>query len=302
MSVTIRQMQAFVAVARAEGFTSGARQLHLTQSAISLLVRDLETQLGLQLMDRTTRFISLTDAGIEFLQSAERILADVEHAVSNTKELAEKRRGRITIAATPLLAGTLLPNVIASFQADHPAVTVQLADRLTEQIIQMVQNGDADFGVGAFPSTELNLQRMTLSRHSLGAMVPSGSPLAKTRRNLTWADLEGQDMISLSHSSGFRGLIAPFIDKAGVSVPPKFEVGYLSTAIGLAEAGLGIAVVPTYVGLTLRSNRTRFRVLHAPLVYRDVELVMRPGRSLSPGAMAFRDALALQCERLVGGV
>ena len=298
MNVTIRQMRAFVEVVRAGGFTSAARQLHLTQSAISLLVRELETQLGVQLLDRTTRLISATDAGNEFFQSAERILTDIEHSLANTKELVEKRRGRITLAATPLLAATLLPEVIASFQEKYPAITVQLADRLTEQIIQMVQNGDADFGVGVFPASESDLQRILLYRHSLGVMVPSEWPLAKRRRKLTWADLDGQPMISMTHASGFRALIDPFIYQAGVKTLPRFEVGYIGTAIGLAEAGLGVAVLPASAGFLLQSNRVRFRVLHDPLVHRDVELVIRQGRTLSPGAAAFRDCLAARCESI----
>ncbi|MGH8459817.1 MAG: LysR family transcriptional regulator, partial [Nevskiales bacterium] len=84
MNVTLRQLRAFVEVVRSSGFTAAALKLHLTQSAASLLVRDLEAHLGVQLVDRTTRRISVTDAGSEFLLRAERILADVEHAVAET--------------------------------------------------------------------------------------------------------------------------------------------------------------------------------------------------------------------------
>ena len=76
------------------------------------------------------------------------------------------------------------------------------------------------------------------------------------------------------------------------------EVGYLGTAVGLAEAGLGVTVVPAYVGTLLRSTRVRFRELHDPVVHREIELVWRAGRSLSPGASAFRDCLAACCKQL----
>lgn len=300
MNVTLRQLRAFVEVVRSGGFTAAARKLHLTQSAASLLVRELEAHLGLQLVDRTTRRISVTDAGSEFLLSAERILSDVDQAIANTQDLVQKRRGRITIATTPLLAATFLPDVIAQFQNAHPAVTVRLADLPAEQIVRLVQSGDVDFGIGVFPHSDAELQRVPLLRHRLGVMVPSTWPLAKRRRNLTWADLADQPMIAMSHSSGFRTLIDPLLHQAGVAVKPRFEVGYLGTAIGLAEAGLGITVVPAYVGLLLRSSRVRFRVLYDPVVNREVELVIRSGRSLSPGAVAFRDCLAARCKLLQG--
>ena len=105
-NITLRQLRAFVEVVRSAGFTAAARKLHLTQSATSLLVRELETQVGLQLIDRTTRQVALTEAGQEFLERAERILMDVDLAVANAQDLVHKRRGRVSIATSPLLAAT----------------------------------------------------------------------------------------------------------------------------------------------------------------------------------------------------
>lgn len=298
MNVTLRQLRAYVEVVRSGGFTAAARKLHLTQSATSLLVQELEAQLGIQLVDRTTRRVAPTDAGSEFLFNAERILADVEHTLADTQDLVLKRRGRITIATTPLLASTFLPEAIAQFQENHPGITVRLADLPTENIMRMVQGGDADMGFGPFPNLDADLQRMPLLRHPLGVMVPSAWPLAKRRANLTWADLSGQPMIAMSHASGFHTLIDPLLGHTGLQNKPRFEVAYLGTAVGLAEAGLGVTVVPAYVGLLLRSSRLRFRILHEPVVQREIELITRSGRSLSPGAIAFRDCLVARCKLL----
>ena len=298
MNVTLRQMRAFVEVVRSGGFTAAAPKLHLTQSATSLLVRELETQLGLQLVDRTTRQIAVTDAGSEFLRSAERILADVDQAIASTQDLMLRRRGRVTIATTPLLASTFVPSVIAEFQQLYPGITVHMADLPTEQIIRHVQAGDADVGLGVFHSIDSELEALPMLKHRLGAMVPSAWPLAKRRSELSWADLAEQPMIALSHGSGFRALIDPLLHQAGIAVQPRFEVAQIGSAVGLAEAGLGIAVVPAYVGQLLKSSRVRFRVLHKPVVYRQIELIVRAGRSLSPGAAAFKDCLSAHCGRL----
>lgn len=298
MNVTLRQLRAYVEVVRSGGFTAAAKKLHLTQSATSLLIRELEAQLGIQLVDRTTRRVTPTDAGSEFLVSAERILADVEQTLADTQDLVQKRRGRITIATTPLLASTFLPETIAQFQETNPGITVRLADLPTEDIIKMVQSGDADMGFSAFPNLDADLQRLPLLQHALGVMVPSTWPLARRKANLTWADLADQPMIAMSHASGFHTLIDPRLSQTGLPVKPRFEVGYLGTAVGLAEAGLGVTIVPAYVGLLLRSNRLRFRILHKPVVQREIELIIRSGRSLSPGAVAFRDCLVSRCKLL----
>jgi DNA-binding transcriptional LysR family regulator len=134
-------------------------------------------------------------------------------------------------------------------------------------------------------------------RHSLGAMVPATWPLAQ-RRRLTWADLAGQPLIGLAPASGFRTLVDPLLYREGVPVSLRFEVGHLSTAVGLVQAGLGVTVVPAYVGALMRSTGARFRELHEPVVHRDIELVWRAARSLSPGAEAFRACLVESCKQL----
>ncbi len=139
---------------------------------------------------------------------------------------------------------------------------------------------------------------MPLLHHPLGVMVPSTWPLARRRANLTWADLADQPMIAMTQGSGFHMLIDPLLSQSGLPPRPRFEVGYLGTAVGLTEAGLGVTVVPAYVGLLLRSSRARFRILHKPVVERQIELIVRSGRSLSPGAMAFRDCLVSRCKLL----
>lgn len=299
-NITLRQLRAFVEVVRSPGFTAAARKLHLTQSATSLLVRELEAQLGLQLVDRTTRQVLATEAGLEFLERAERILADVEFAVDNAQDLLHKRRGRVSIATTPLLAASFMPNVIAEFQKAHPAIEVRLADQPVEQVIRLVSNGDADIGFGVFPQKDIELKRVSMLCHGLGAMVPAEWPLAKRRSKLKWSDLADQPMIALSPASGFRNLLDPLLLGGGISVLPQFEVSYVSTAVGMVDAGLGITVVPSYVGSLMRTSRVRFMSLHEPVVKRDIEMITQHGRSLSPGVAVFAECLANYCKNFQG--
>src|SRR5512146_1724896 len=102
MNITLRQLQAFVAVAGAGGFTGAAEHLHVAQSVVSILVKELEAELGIRLFDRTTRRVELTEAGREFQANAQRLIADLDHAVRQTQDLVERKRGRIAVAAPPL--------------------------------------------------------------------------------------------------------------------------------------------------------------------------------------------------------
>src|SRR5512132_793945 len=117
MNVTLRQLRAFVNVAQFGVFTAAAERLHVTQSALSVMIRGLETELGLRLFDRTTRMVELTDAGREFYPIAEKTLEDLSSAVAHSRELADIKRGRVTIAATTLISSILLPRAVARFGA-----------------------------------------------------------------------------------------------------------------------------------------------------------------------------------------
>ncbi|MBS0417875.1 MAG: LysR family transcriptional regulator [Proteobacteria bacterium] len=292
MNLTLRQMRAFVEVTRQGSFTGAARELSLTQSAVSALVRDLEAQLGLVVLDRTTRRVTLTDAGTHLLQLAERVLRDVETAVTEAKGLLDKSIGRVVIAASPLAAATLLPQMISLFSKHHPKVIVELHDVLTDDILQSVRGGTADMGVGTFERSTTELELSTLYEDVLGAVLPCSSPLA-TRKVLRWRDLEGEAMIGLSRSSAFRPLIDSVLASQGIALGQRrFEVGYMGTAVALVEAGLGISVLPERAAALIKSPDTCFKRLTAPVVTRPVTLVTRAGRTLSPAAVAFVEYLS----------
>jgi DNA-binding transcriptional LysR family regulator len=300
MNVTLRQLRVFVEVARRRSFTSAARHLHLTQSALSHLVRELETQLGVRVIDRDTRNFSLTAAGAELLQNAERILGEVEQTVSGLRDLVAKRRGRVTVAAPPVLAASLLPAAMARFKAAHPGVTLKLLDVLTGQILEAVRSGEADFGVGTFRKSEPDVQLDTLYEDRLVAVLPAGSPLAG-RRRLAWKDLRGEPLVMMSSASAFHYLVDHAASEAGLTAAPAYEVGYMGTAIALVEAGLGIAVLPAYARSMIDARKAAARPVDSPAVTREVSIVTRAGRSLSPAAAQFaaalRDAFAAPAAR-----
>jgi DNA-binding transcriptional LysR family regulator len=292
INITLRQLRAFVEVARQGSFTSAARNLHLTQSAISALVQELERQLGLVVLNRTTRRITLTDPGSQMLLFAERVLRDVDSAVATAKGLLDKSRGRVVVAASPLAAATLLPSMIARFAKAYPKVSVELHDVLTDQILHNVRNGTADIGVGTFEKSHTELELSTLYEDVLGVMMPAASPLAR-RRVLRWSDIQGHPIIALARTSAFRPLIDSVIASQALDVwAPRFEVRYMGTAVALVEAGLGISVLPERAASLVKSSATCFRRLTSPVVSRPVTLVTREGRALSPAATAFAEFLA----------
>ncbi len=286
MNVTVRQLRAFVLVIEKGGFTQAAREMHVTQAALSLLVRELERGLATRLLDRTTRSVSPTAVGQEFHTHARRILDDLAHAVGNVDKLVAKQRGRVVVAAPLVLAGTFLPPVLASFRADFPGIELVLKDSLPDQVLPQVRAGSADLGIGTFHQTEADLTRVLLFKESLVAAFAPDHPFARAKR-LRWQDLKGQPVLTLPRGSVFRDLAEAGFAAAGLSLVPSFEATYVGTLLGLVKAGFGTAIVPGYAMALADANSMAWKRLQQPLVEREVLLIHRGGHGLSPAAQAF---------------
>lgn len=290
MNLTVRQLQAFVLVAQLGSFTKAAQAMHLTQSALSLLVRELESALNTRLIDRTTRSVSPTAVGLEFLASAERILDDLNHAVANVDQLVAQQKGRVVVAAPLVLSSTYLPRVIAGFKKHYPGIELTLRDSLPDEVLPRVKSGAADIGIGTFDGDEPDLDRVLLFRESLVAVFPKDHAFGKVR-TLPWRMLADAPTMVLPRGSVFRDLAERGCADAGITLTPAFEATYVGTLIGMVGAGLGIAVVPGYATALADPATTAWRPLAQPVVQRDVAIVHRAGMSLSPAARAFIDFL-----------
>ncbi|HEY7818741.1 MAG TPA: LysR family transcriptional regulator [Vicinamibacteria bacterium] len=286
MNISLRQLEAFLAVAQLSGFTRAAERLHLTQSAVSLLVRELESQLSVRLFDRTTRAVSLTAAGRELHPFVEKALLELQAGIDNTRNLLAKKRGRVVLAAPPLIASHLLPPVVSRFRESHPGIEVVLRDLLADEILVRVSRGEVDLGIGTFHRLEEGVVGQTLARDSLILVAPRGHALAR-KRKLRWRDLAGQALIALDRHSSLRHLVDRALEAAGCDSRPAYEVSFITTAIGMVESGLGVAVLPSYILLSTRHSRVETRLVGDPVVEREIAIVTRMGRSLSPAAEAF---------------
>src|SRR6218665_2837308 len=147
-SPTLKQLRAFVAVYHLRKLNAAATQLFITQSAVSVLIRQMEEGLGARLFDRTTRSLQPTPAAHEAIQIAERILRDLDSLGSGLEDLTGLRRGRVTVAVTPTLAEILLPPVIRAFSAQHPDIQIAIDDCAPDQFYSRVMNEQTDFGIG----------------------------------------------------------------------------------------------------------------------------------------------------------
>lgn len=147
MNVTLRQLRVFIEVARLKSFSRAGDEIGLTQSAVSRCVRELEAELGLKLIDRTTRDVQLTDVGGNLIASVSRLIDDLDDTLREIREIGEQRRGRVIVAASPTIACRLMPRVVASCERQFPFVTLGLRDDVQSDVLRKVKSSEADFGV-----------------------------------------------------------------------------------------------------------------------------------------------------------
>lgn len=289
-NVTVRQLRAFVALAQTKSFTAAAKRLHVTQSALSALIRELEAEAGARLFDRTTRSVDFTAAGLDLLPVAERVLRDLEGGLSSLRDLNLKRRGCVAVAATPMLAASFLPGLCAALQRQHPGLRVVVRDRLAVDNINSVRSGEVELAIGNYGPEGEDIDLTLIEGSHVGVVLPCTQALAR-RRRVRWAQLAGEPLIVLSHDSAFRKVVDWALHEAQVADPPAHEVCHMSTALGLVQAGLGVAICPSHVAHTLDRQALRFLPLVAPEVTDGIYVATRRGRSLSAAAQALFDII-----------
>ncbi|MEX3789653.1 LysR family transcriptional regulator [Paraburkholderia sp. JPY432] len=289
MNVTLRQLRVFIEVARLQSFSRAGDEIGLTQSAVSRCVRELEGEIGLKLIDRTTREVQLTDVGGNLVSSVSRLLSDLDDALREIREIGEQRRGRVVVAASPTVACRLMPRVVASCGQQFPYVTLSLRDDVQSDVVRKVKSGEVDFGVIIGPFSDDDLLSETLMTDSFCIVSRDDHRLA-ARKQVTWKDLDGEQLVMLDYASGSRPLIDAVMQAQGVNATVVQELGHSATVFGLVEAGVGISVLP-WLALPLPAGASLVARPLVPRAERRVELVRRRDRSLSPAAEAVWDLI-----------
>jgi len=290
MNVTLRQLRAFIAVAEAEHFTRAADKLGLSQSSVSTLVRELETNLGLRLFDRHTRMLKLTLAGAEILPLARKAMADLDSVLGSSSQLRTLGRGRVSVAASSLQAALLVPRFIRRFGAEYPGVTVTLFDVAQDEVPELVRGGEVDFGIGTDAGQRHDLATRPLGTDTFIAVLPPGHPMAR-KRELTWADLVGVPIIGPTPGNPVRDQLDFALAREGITLTRSYEVALPLTIVGMVEGGLGIGVLTTAVTKLAEALGLTVKKISKPVVKREISLLFHADRSLSPAAQNFRDML-----------
>ena len=282
-------VQAFVAIAELGSFGNAAAQLNLSQPALSRRLSNLEDLIGCVLIARTTRSVTLTQAGSDFLPRAKRIVHELGTALQELSESTAKGVGHVVIGCLPTVAASLLSTVISAYGNLYPRNRIQILDRSATEIREAVLNDEAEFGVSVLPSPHPKLHREVLFEDPIVVACPSSHTMAK-HRELRWHDLEGLPLIGVGALSGLRLQTESVMSRQSLNLNFAYEVQHLATALGLVIGGAGIAILPLGACASVRDTNLTVVRLKSPKVSRSIEL-FRKHQALSAAASPLYDLI-----------
>lgn len=287
MNITLRQIRAFLAIAEYGRFNLAANHMGLTQSAVSVLIRELETELGVRLFDRHTRMVSLSGFGEEFLPQARKIVEDLDIAARGIRDSATLKRGQVTVAAAIVLAATSVPPLLARFSDLHPGITVQLRDMPEERIRWALKRNEVDIAIGTLVDEDPEILTTPVARDRLMVMCAPDHRFAKMAQ-VRWVDLIGEKLIVLAPENPLRDIVERTITGFQPGFRAAYEVRFSTTAISMISAGMGVSVLPENARQLAPDVRLRAVDLVEPEVTRQISIMQHRRRSLSPAAEYLR--------------
>ena len=288
MNVTFRQLRVFAEVAHQGSMARAAEALHLTPPAVSMQIKEVESQVGLPLFDRQGRSVVLSTAGEYFLVHAKRLLAALKEADDAMARFKRVERGLLTIGMVST-AKYFVPHLLARFHKDHPGVEVRLrvvGNR--EQLVALMQTGDADLSIMGRPPREISTRSESFATHPLVFVAPPDHPLLQTP-HAPVAALGPYGFIVREHGSGTRAAMERFFNEERFVPQIAMEMSSNETIKQAVIAGLGLSFLSLHtVGLELKSGLLKIVDIAGTPVMRTWNVVHLGSKVLSPAAEAFR--------------
>lgn len=282
--LNLRLLQTFMLVAEHSSFREAAEQTLRSQSAVSSQVKQLETQLGITLLHRTTRSVRLTSEGAELFAGIKRAMHEVNLGLRKIQESVDMKRGRVALACSPTVAATRLPHILSVFEQDYPEVRVSLTELHSADIFNVVRQGDADFGIGPMlKAVGDDIHYEPILDDPLMALVPRAF-LANARKTISLQDLVAMPLLLHSTGTAMRQLLEDALQARQLKLESKYQCMQMQTLVAMAGAGLGAAILPRSVLSGAQVREAQALRIVEPTMSRQVAIITVRGRELSPAA------------------
>lgn len=241
-NLSIRQLAAIVAVAKYSSFIAAASELRLSQPGLSRMIRSAEDELGTPLFDRTTRQVTLTSAGAEFVPLAERILHDLELGSQAIRELGDQTRGHLAISCPMSFATNMLANMVIEYKRVKPNVIIHIHEGIQSNTMGMIRSGQVDFGIGILSESAEDLFVEKLCQTSYNVVFARGHRFSQLDR-VSLTDLKDEPLVSMPPSSNLRRIFDGAAASAGFRLNYTITVNTYSAVAQFVRSGIGVTIL-----------------------------------------------------------
>ncbi|HVS77159.1 MAG TPA: LysR family transcriptional regulator [Steroidobacteraceae bacterium] len=297
-NVTIRQIRVFAAVARNLSFTRAARELHLTQPAVSQQVSLLEAEVGMPLFEQIGRTIRLAPAGAELLRYATQVTELLREAGETLAAMKGLKRGELKLGAVST-AKYFAPKLLSAFTPAYPEVAIKFTVANREEIVRLLAANELDLVIMGRPPRELDTKAEPFARHPLVIIASLEHPLAH-RRRIPLKSLARESFIIREQGSGTRASMEHVFRERGVSFRTAMEVSSNETIKQAVMAGMGLSFISSHtIGLEVATGKLAILDVVGLPVVRDWYVIHQREKILSPIASAFRGYLLENGARVI---
>ncbi|RXI45017.1 hypothetical protein CRU99_04335 [Malaciobacter mytili] len=290
MKITIDDLEAFIAVADYESFNQAANKIGITQPALSRRIKKLEDTLGAKLLDRTTRKISVSIVGEEFITEARRMIEEFSKSIDDVQELIKTRTGSISLTTNMTIANSILPNIVYQFKKKNPNIRLRISQDSSPEAIKKVLRRECEFAIAQYSQDDPNIEFEPLINDSFEMICNKNHPLAK-KKKIQWKDFESHNFLKLGSNSRTINILKNELGDKINYLNGDIEVDHFSALIGLVEKNLGVSAIPSLAKFKRPENDIITRPIDNPKVSRMLGIITYKGRSLSPASKIFCDLI-----------
>lgn len=289
--MTIRQLQYFLRIVELRSFSKAAAYLHVAQPALGLQVRKLEEELGVKLLERHSRGVVPTEAGLLLRQHAQIILRQMDRARQSVADLAGPPRGRVAVGLTPTLNLILATQLVERCRRDYPNVSLAIVDAMSEDLMEWVENDRLDVALSYNPSAVQGLVCEALLIEDLCLICPARDA-SGGRETVNLAEIADLPMILPSESSGLRSLVEEAVHERGFDLNVVLEIDSVTSMKDMVVNRIGYAILPLgSVKREVEDGRIFARRFENPALSRNLYIAHSSRRHRSKAATAVRDML-----------
>ena len=281
----LRQLEYFQMASRLKNITRAAERLRVSQPNITVAIKKLEAELGIQLFDRSQKQLALTPEGAVFLNRIELALRNIQDAVLEVNDYKQLQKGRIKIGIPSMIGAYLFPKIFSSFQKQYSHLDIYLYEEGSMAIREQLERDELDFGIVIISNAAQSLQLLPMSTSQIAACVPENHPLA-AKKSIGIQDLTDADLIMLKEGSFLRHLVLDKLKAANITPNIVLESNQIETIKGLVSSGVGLAFLLDFI--VEGTPGIKALPLDEP-IFVDVGLAWKKDRYISKAAQSFMD-------------